>query len=147
MKLRYRSNLTAGIAALAVAAILFLIIPGQIAMESKTVHGVSSRTLPYIFVALMAVCGIGLIIQSLVFKKDEVKELDLGKEGVGLLYMLVLLAYGIGFSHSFIISTGLLGVVTLAFTKCKKPIYYVISIAMVIALYFIFTQLLHVRLP
>lgn len=147
MKLHYRSNLSAGIAALVAAAVLFLIIPSQIAMESKTVHGVSSRTLPYIFVGLMAVCGVGLIIQSLVFKKDEVKELDLGKEAVGLLYMLVLLAYGIGFSHSFIISTGLLGVVTLAFTKCKKPVYYVISVAAVIVLYFIFTQLLHVRLP
>lgn len=147
MKLHYRSNLTAGIVALTAAPILFLIIPEQIAVEAKVVHGVSSRTLPYILAALMAVCGVGLIIQSLVFKKDEVKELDLGKEAFGLLYMLLLLAYGIGFSHSFIISTGLLGVVTLAFTKCKKPIYYAIVAATVITLYFIFTRLLHVRLP
>jgi len=147
MKVRYRSNLTAGIAALAAAAALYFIIPGQIALEAKTIHGISSRTLPYIFVTLMAVCGIGLVSQSLVFKKDEVKELDLRKEAVGVLYMLFLLVYGVSFSHSFILSTALLGVVTLAFTKCKKPAYYAIAIAVVIVLYFVFTQLLHVRLP
>lgn len=31
--------------------------------------------------------------------------------------------------------------------KCKKPLYYVIEIAVVVALYFIFTELLGVRLP
>ena len=147
MKLHYRSNLSAGCAALIAAVLLFLITPVQVAAEASSVHGISSRTLPYALSVLTGVCGVGLILQSLVLKKDEVKELDLRKEAKGLLYMLVLLAYGLGLKHSFLIATSLLGVATLAFTKCKKPWYYVLSIVAVAVIYLMFTQLLHVRLP
>ncbi len=145
--IRYRSNLSAGCLSILAAAVLFWLIPTQVSAESQSVHGITSQTVPYALCALMAFCGICLVFQSLVLKKDEIKELDLGKEGKGVLYMLVLLVYGIGFSYSFLIATCLLGVATLAFSKCKKVSYYLIVIAMVILLYFTFTELLHVRLP
>ena len=126
---------------------MFLLIPSQVGVERKATYGINSRTLPYALSVLMAVCGVGLMIQSLIFKKDEVKELELKKEGVGLLYMLVLLAYGIGFNYSFLISTVLLGVITLAFLKDKKWLHYLIVVIVTAAIYFIFTELLHLRLP
>ena len=119
MKIKYRSNLTAGCIAIIAAVVLFLIIPAQV----------------------------GLIIQSLVFKKDEVREMELKKEGIGLLYMLVLLAYGIGFNYSFLISTVLLGVITLVFLKDKQWLHYLIVAVATVAIYLIFTELLHLRLP
>lgn len=147
MKIKYRSNLVAGCFAIVAAIVLFFLIPSQVALESKAVHGITSRSLPYALVFISGGCGIGLIFQSLVLKKDEVKELELKKEAKGLLYMLVLLAYGLGFSHSFLISTSLLGVMTLIFSKDKKPLHYFIVVAVVTVLYFVFTRLLHVRLP
>ena len=147
MKIKYRSNLVAGCIAIIAAVVLFLLIPSQVGVERKATYGINSRTLPYALSVLMAVCGVGLMIQSLIFKKDEVKELELKKEGVGLLYMLVLLAYGIGFNYSFLISTVLLGVITLAFLKDKKWLHYLIVVIVTAAIYFIFTELLHLRLP
>ena len=147
MKIHYRSNLMAGCLAIVFAVVLFLIIPAQVGLEKSATFGITSRTLPYALCVVSGICGIGLIVQSLVFKKDEVKEIELGQEGKGLLYMLVLLAYGFGFSHSFLISTSLLGIVTLAFQKDKKPLHYVIAVAVTAVLYFVFTELLHVRLP
>ena len=147
MKIRYRSNLAAGCIAIIAAVVLFLIIPSQVGVERKATFGINSRTLPYGLSILMAVCGLGLILQSLVFKKDEVKEVELKKEGIGLLYMLVLLAYGIGFNYSFLISTVLLGVITLAFLKDRQWLHYLIVILTTVAIYFIFTRLLHLRLP
>ena len=147
MKIKYRSNLMAGCLAIVAAVVLFLIIPSQVGLESSATFGITSRTLPYALSILSAACGVGLIIQSLVFKKDEVKEVDLGQEGKGILYLLVQLAYGVGFSDSFLISTSLLGIVTLAFQKDKKPLHYVVVVAVVAVLYFTFTELLHVRLP
>ena len=147
MKVQYRSNLSAGVFSLILAVILFVLIPSQIGVDTQAVHGISSRSLPYGLSALMGVCGIGLLFQSLVLKKDKVKELNLKNEGKGALYMICLLAYGIGFNYSFLISTSLLGIITLAFTRCKKVAYYVIVVAVVTVLYFTFTQLLHVRLP
>ena len=147
MKIKYRSNLLAGCLAIVAAAVLFLIIPSQVGQESSATYGITSRTLPYALSILSAACGVGLIVQSLVMKKDEVREIDLVQEGKGLLYMLILLAYGWGFSRSFLISTSLLGAVTLAFQKDKKPLHYVVVVAVVTVLYFTFTELLHVRLP
>lgn len=96
---------------------------------------------------LIAGCGLGLVFQSLILKKDEVKELDLAQEGKGLAYMGVIVLYAIGFSKSFVVSTSLLGGITLAMQKDKKPLHYVIVVALVLVLYFVFNELLHVRLP
>lgn len=147
MKIKYRSNLVAGCLAIIAAIVLLLLIPSQVKLETRAVHGVTSRTLPYALVLLSGGCGLGLVFQSLVLKKDEIKELELAKEGKGLLYMLVLLGYGLGFSHSFLISTILLGVLTLVFAKDKKPLHYIVVTAVVVVIYFVFTKLLHVRLP
>ena len=147
MKIKYRSNLLASCLAIVAAAVLFLIIPSQVGLESSATYGITSRTLPYALSILSAACGVGLIVQSLVLKKDEVREIELRQEAKGLLYMLILLAYGWGFSRSFLISTSLLGDVTLALQKDKKPLHYVVVVAVVVVLYFTFTELLHVRLP
>ena len=45
------------------------------------------------------------------------------------------------------VSTSLLGSITLAMQKDKKPLHYVIVVALVLVLYFVFNELLHVRLP
>lgn len=147
MRIKYKLNLSAGCLAVLGAIILFLIIPSQVGVESQSVQGITSRSLPYALCVLMGGCGAGLIFQSVVLKKDEIKELEIKQEVKGICYMLLLLVYGYAFSHSFLISTILLGVATLAFSKCKKVSYYAIIIATVVALYFIFTRLLHVRLP
>ena len=47
MKIKYRSNLLAGCLAIVAAAVLFLIIPSQVGLESSATYGITSRTLPY----------------------------------------------------------------------------------------------------
>ena len=93
------------------------------------------------------VCGVVLLIQSLILKKDTVKTLIVGKELKALAYMAMLLIYSILFKRSFLISTILLGVATLAMTGTKKKLYYVIVIAMVVVLYLLFAKVLHIQLP
>lgn len=96
---------------------------------------------------LWIVCGVVLLIQSLILKKDTVKTLIVGKELKALAYMAMLLIYSILFKRSFLISTILLGVATLAMTGTKKKLYYVIVIAMVVVLYLLFAKVLHIQLP
>lgn len=95
---------------------------------------------------LFIVCGAALVFQSLILKKDTVRELDLAKEGKALLYMAVFAIYVILFDYSFIVASIFLGTVTLLFTKSKRKLYYVIVMITVIVLYLLFTQVLHVRL-
>lgn len=147
MKISYKSNFCAGVASIIFGIICWFVIPRQIGTEFSVSYGITSRTVPYAVALLCIVCGIALIVQSLVFKKDEVKTVEIGKELKALAYMVVMLVYALLFKRSFIGSTVFLGVVTLAFTGCRKKLFYVIVIAAVVVLYLLFSQVLHVRLP
>lgn len=147
MKIKYRSNLVAGIVSICLGVICFLIIPMQIGEDYTATYGITSKTVPYAVSVLWIVCGIILIIQSLLLKKDEIKSLEAGKELKAIGYMLMLLIYGILFRKSFLISTMFLGCVTLAFTGSRKKVYYAVVLAVVAVLYFLFSRVLHIQLP
>lgn len=147
MTIKYRSNLAAGCISIVAAIVLFFLIPAQIGKDFSTTYGITSRTVPYAVSALWLVCGIVLIVQSLAFGKDTEKTLVLSKELKALAYMALLVVYAFFFEKSFLISTLLLGFVTLGFTGCKKPLYYGVVSAVVALLYCSFTFLLHVQMP
>ena len=126
---------------------IIVLVPLQIAEDYSATYGITSRTIPCAIGVLWIVCGVVLLIQSLILKKDTVKTLIVGKELKALAYMAMLLIYSILFKRSFLISTILLGVATLAMTGTKKKLYYVIVIAMVVVLYLLFAKVLHIQLP
>ena len=140
MEIKYKSNLVAGIVSL-------ILVPLQIAKDYSATYGITSRTVPYAIGILWIVCGVILLVESLILKKDTEKTLVVGKELKALAYMVILLAYGILFKRSFLISTILLGVATLAMTGTKKKLFYVIVIAMVVVLYLLFAKVLHIQMP
>lgn len=149
MTIKYKSNLCGGIFSIVLSILLFVLIPIQIGVDpaSTSTTGVNSRTVPYAMAVLILVCGVILILQSVVGKRDTVKELVLTKERLALVYIVCLIVFSLLYKVSFILSTGFLGLATLVLLKCKKPLYYIIEIAVVVALFFIFTELLGVRLP
>ena len=133
MKVKYRTNLCAGIISVIFGLAVLWLIPAQIGTEYSSGRGLTSRAVPG---------GAAMLI----LKKDTVRELDLAKEGKALLYMAVFAIYVILFDYSFIVASIFLGTVTLLFTKSKRKLYYVIVMITVIVLYLLFTQVLHVRL-
>ena len=89
----------------------------------------------------------GFIDPELDIKKRHSENTDRRKRIKSIAYMGMLLIYSILFKRSFLISTILLGVATLAMTGTKKKLYYVIVIAMVVVLYLLFAKVLHIQLP
>ena len=146
MKIRYRSNLASGIASLVFSALLFWLIPLQIGVEQVVSYGVNSRTIPYGIAIVLAVCGVALIVQSLVFKKDSYKEIVLHEEIPEVLLFAALLVYIFIFEKEWPLSTAALGCITLWLSKCKKWYYYLIVAALAIGMYFLFVNVLHIRL-
>ena len=132
---------------LILGVICLILVPLQIAKDYSATYGITSRTVPYAIGILWIVCGVILLVQSIVLKKDTEKTLVVGKELKALAYMVMLLVYGILFKRSFLISTILLGVATLAMTGSKKKLFYVIVIAMVVVLYLLFAKVLHIQMP
>lgn len=146
-KIRYRSNLTAGIVSIIFGLIVLSVIPSQISLGFDNTYGITPRTIPYVLAWICIFFGALLIVQSLVLKKDTVKEMELSRELKALAYMAVFVVYSLLFNVSFVLATILLGAVTLMFLKCKKPLYYVIVAVTVVFLYFVLTQFLHIQLP
>ena len=147
MEIKYKSNLVAGIVSIVLGIICIVLVPLQIAEDYSATYGITSRTIPCAIGILWIVCGVILLVQSIVLKKDTEKTLVVGKELKALAYMVILLVYGILFKRSFLISTILLGVATLAMTGTKKKLFYVIVIAMVVVLYLLFAKVLHIQMP
>lgn len=147
MKVKYRSNLVAGIVSVILGIICMVIIPRQIGEDYSATYGITSRTVPYAVAILWMVCGVVLMIQSLIFKKDEIKMIDVSKEAKAVGYMLVILIYAFLFKKSFLVSTIFLGLATLAFTGSRKKSFYLIVLAVVVILYLLFSKVLHVQLP
>ena len=146
-KLHYRSNLIAGIVSIIAGIICLVLVPQQIGRDYAVTYGITSRTVPQAVGILWIVCGVILGVQSLVFHKDTVKTLVVTRELKALAYMAVLVLYMVTFRRSFLIATIALGLITLAFTGCRKPLYYAIVTAAVVLLYLAFTYVLHVKLP
>jgi hypothetical protein len=147
MTIKYKSNLTAGIISIIFSVALFFIIPLQIGEDYSQTYGITSKTIPYVIMVLFLICGVALIFQSVIQKKDVVKQLEVKKELKALGFLVIFIIYSIAFKYSFLISTLFLGVVTLAFTGTKRKLFYTIVVIYVILLYLIFTQVLHVDLP
>ena len=147
MKMKYRSNLVSGIVSLILGIVCILVIPCQIGEDYSVTYGITSKTVPYAVAVLWIVCGLVLMFQSLIMKKEEVKVLDVRKEVKAAGYMAGLRAYAIRFRKSFLLSTAFLGVVTLAFTGTKRKSFYAIVLVIVAVLYVLFAKVLHVQMP
>lgn len=146
MVIKYRSNLTCGIVSILAAIVMFVLIPAQVEIEEKISYGISSRTIPYGIATVFAVCGVILILQSLVLKKDKTKELNLKAEIPAGLMFLVLIVYMFLFEIEWPLSTAAVGCAALWFSKSKKWYDYAITVVLSIAMYLLFVNVLHIRL-
>jgi len=146
---KYRSNLWGGILSIIMGVAVCCLVPAYIGTESSAtkLYGINSRTVPYGMAILLIICGVILLIQSLVFKKDTVKELVVKQEFLAVIYIALLVVSLVIYAHSFILSMLLLGFATLAMLKCKKILYYMIEAATVFVLFFVFNYILHAGLP
>lgn len=147
MKINFKSNLVSGIVSTIFAIALWLIIPIQCVDVSNKM--IKSDFLPKMIAVIILVCGIWLIVQSVLKPdKEKIVTLDLKKEGRVAIYMAALIIYTLIFAKiGFLFSSLLLSLFTLAFVKEKRPVFYLIVIIYVTAIFFIFKYALGIPLP
>lgn len=147
MKLKIPTNLCAGIFSVVLAAAIWFAIPYQIGSAGSSV-ATNPRLFPQIFCVLIGIVGVILIITSTVFHKEDVKTVDVKLQGMKLIYYVILAVYVVCMGQfGFLIPTIVFAVVTLLFCRCKKPLYYVVTVAFAVVLYLVFTRVLGVHFP
>lgn len=147
MKIKVKSNMVSGIAAVVFAVALFVIIPFQIVDISNKL--IKADFLPKLMAGIILICGICLIAKCLRHPESEkVIEIDLMKEARVIMYFAALVLFVVLFTRiGFLLDSLWLAVFTLIFVKDKNPIHYAITIAYVVILFIVFKYALSVPLP
>ena len=149
MKIKIRKNLWSGILTIVFSVILWVALPFCIKSQVTTLTAaIGPDYLPRLIIALMGICGIGLVITSLALKKDEEIEINLKDElrtfiFVGIILAYILLMPVIG----FLIDTILFSCVALLFMETRKPRHYVAVVILTILIFVGFKYGLMVSLP
>lgn len=154
MKIKYNAEIIAGAVFVIAATVLWLLIPSQIQTLEKT--AINAQTFPRIAIGGMLLFSAGLLIQGIFF--NEKKELVITKESFhsdgfkremrSVIFAVMLLAYCVLVTFlGFIISTAILVVAILLFYGARKWYYYVIPLAMVGIVYYVFGVVLRISLP
>lgn len=142
---KINTNLVFGIIALALALVLWFVIPSQIKVSTMVTEYVTGRFMPQAMAVIMGVCGLFNIIKGLTGTKDE-KEVEFDVEIKKLLFIAAVIVYGLLARYvSFLLASLLFSAGILAFLGCKSWKKYLIVLVAVTAVVLAFRYGLEVR--
>jgi len=142
---KINTNLVFGIIALALALVLWFVIPSQIKVSTMVTEYVTGRFMPQTMAVIMGVCGLFNIIKGLTGTKDE-KEVEFDVEIKKLLFIAAVIVYGLLARYvSFLLASLLFSAGILAFLGCKSWKKYLIVLVAVTAVVLAFRYGLEVR--
>lgn len=149
MKITIKKNLWSGIVTVVASLILWFALPYCIKSQvTSLTAAIGPDYLPRLMIALMGICGVGLIITSLVLKKDEEIEVDLKDELRTLIFVGIILAYILLMPViGFLIDTILFSCIALFFMETRKPSHYLVVVILTVLIFVGFKYGLMVSLP
>lgn len=146
--MKIRSNLAGGAASIVFAIVLLLVIPSQI---EQTIHGneyINSRLIPQLIAVLIALCGVALVVKSLVFGQEQIREIALPAETRACVFFLMMAAFLLAMPRVGYLVSGLaMAIATLLFQRVRGVRQYVVVLVIISAVYFAFVHGLQVPLP
>lgn len=147
--IRFRKNLCSGIVAVLIGLLFLFILPYSIKSKVTTVTAaVGPSYLPKLVIYGMILCGCLLIARSLILKKDEVTELDLGAEGPVLVYYGLLLGYITAMRYvGFLASSLVFSAISLWMMESRNWKHYLYTALLVVVIFTTFKYGLRVPLP
>jgi len=148
VKFKIKTNLWTGIIFAAFAAFMFVMMESQVRLPGYDSGAPSPRVLPTIFLAIILVCSVVLIIQSLVFKKEKVVEFDLEKEKPMITLIVLLCVYPvlIGFL-GYVVASIICFPLALLYIGEKKKSPYLVAVVAAVLIYMMCKYIFNISLP
>ena len=143
------TDLVGGLLFLAFGVVMLFIIPQQITVGKKEV--VSGRVFPTLLMWVMIACSAALVLTQLVkmARKQPVKvtKLNLLVEIRALLIFACMLVYYFAcqWTGNFAVGSCIFALLMLLFFRCKKPLYYAITLGAAVLIWVAFRFGLGVR--
>ncbi|MBS6642505.1 MAG: tripartite tricarboxylate transporter TctB family protein [Clostridiaceae bacterium] len=148
-KLVLKKNLSSGIIAACMGILFRVMLPYSIKAKVHTVtSAVGPDYLPKLVIYGMILFGAGLVFLSLVLKKDEMIEIDLGREGHVLIYFALLLAYMTAMKYvGFLMASMAFSAVSMWLMEDRNWRHYLYIELLVVVIFASFKYGLQVPLP
>lgn len=143
-----RTNLLAGIFFGILSLALIFIIPSQIQIPAFDNGGPSPRLIPYMVLIGIFISSIGLIFQSVIFKKEKFFYYDFKKEKAGIITLFIISLFGflmikLGFLIAIFISLPIM----IYYLGERKIHVYIIDLIIGVGIYFLFIKIFNISLP
>lgn len=146
--MKIRTNIVSGIIFAVASVMLLLMVPSQVPIPAYDNGGPSPRIIPYIVLGGILLCSLGLIAQSLIFKRETIVEFDFKVEKASLIVMGLMLLFGfITIRFGFIAGVVLVLPLMLFVFGERKPFIYLFTLAGGIGVYYLFINIFHISLP
>jgi hypothetical protein len=146
--MKVRTNLVGGSIFIVFGTVLLALLNKQVITYGNITFLQSAKVLPFIAEIVMIIGGIALVIESLVFKKDNIVEFiwKEQKNAVLTIGFFCVFAGGIYF-FGFIVGAVLFLISMFVFYKNRSILQLVCLLALIIGVYFLFTGVFYVQLP
>lgn len=146
--MKIRTNLLSGIVFAIFSIVFILLIPTQVPVPAYDNGGPSPRIIPYIILWGTLICSVGLMIQSLVFKKERIIIFDFKIEKAALIILGIILLFGIVMlNFGFVVSVVTVLPIMLFALGERKPFIYGFTILGGIGVYYLFIEVFNISLP
>lgn len=146
--MKIKTNLCGGVFFVVLGAILWLLIPTQIVISSDIPLLESAKIAPMLAIGMMVLCGLVLIIQSLVFKSEHIVTINFKEQRVALVIIGTMILYAaLIYFVGYLIGTVVVIVLMLLLYKERRPISYIVLIIIGVLVYFLFKSVFHINLP
>lgn len=147
-ELRIPVDLTVGVLFFLFALAILYILPQQVAISEK--DAVNGRAFPTLLMVVMMICCallIGKELYKLMTKQPltwKVINLQTELKALVILAILVITYLLCRFTDLFVVGAIFCCLGFLAYFRCKKPLYYVITLTLAVAIWAAFRFVLHV---
>lgn len=144
----YPSNLVTGIIALVLSIVLLVIMPQQVVISEKDL--VNGRAFPSMLCYLMMAMSVMLIggeVLKLIQKRPmEMKTLNMLHEAKALVIIAILIVTYLlaKWTDLFVIGAVFCAVAFLVYFRCKKKLYYAITVGLAVLIWVAFRFVLNV---
>lgn len=146
--MKIKTNLTTGIVIGIISIIFLSLVSREVPVPTYDSGGPSPRIIPYIVLSGMLICSIGLIIQSLVFKKEKITVYDIKIEKNSIFILLNIILFGVlMLKFGFLVGVFVALPIMLYALGERKPFIYIFTLVGGIGVYFLFLKVFNISLP
>lgn len=146
--MQIKSNLVSGIMFAIISIVLILLVPSQVPVPAYDNGGPSPRIIPYMVLYGILICSVGLIIQSILFKKEKKMVFDFKLEKAALVIMGIMILFGyLTIKFGFIVGVVIALPMMLYAMNERKLFIYIFTVVGGIGVYYLFVEVFNIFLP